>query len=224
MKKSLLATVIMGTLALTACGESEKSDDAVFKKEVKKEVVKPEDSEKALVADSEKGNVKLPMVKTELKKLGTDKSFLLKKDLLTQSSTSKEKVKKEMLEFKESGLSFTPLMKDEFDALKGIEKEGYELKLKNYRSTLSVLEIYLSDKYEGTKKQSFYFSESSLASEVGYFEVQFDDMSKEDMFIIKSEDKWVVFETKVEKEAREKKLKAFLESSKAKIKKSADKK
>lgn len=217
MKKTLLATLVLSSLALTACGESEKSEVSVAKDSAKQETV--ETSETAKSEDK----VELPMVKTELKKPGNDKSILLKSELLSGAEGSKDKVKTAMLKFKEDGLSFNLLMKDEVDALKGIAKDDYEIKLKDFKAKISVLEAFLSDKHEGTKKQSFYFSNTSVGSEVGFFEVQYDDMSKEDMFIYKSEGKWVVFETKAEKEAREKKLKAFLKAKQAELKKAAEK-
>lgn len=207
MKKTLVISVALTALALSACGESEKQAPGQSKENVTPSIEgKPAEK------------VELPKVDvTKIKKpaLNNDLFVQAKKDLLSDLSGTQDKAKKSLLSAKEKGLTFLEKSKEDFAGLKGMMKDEYEIKLKDYKLALSAVEIFLSDKYDGTNKQSFYFSEVATNSSIGFFEAQFDDMTKEMKFVVKEDKKWTVYETKAEAEKRMKELKAFIAKKKA---------
>ena len=223
MKKSLLATVIAGTFVLTACGSEEPKK---VETPVTKNAVKETKSDKSVVLETKsdksvapaKKDVELPKVEMPLKKapMASKEIELIKKDVLSEKKGSQDKLAEILLSEKEKGLAFSKKSKEEVDALEGLKKKEYEMQLKELEEAFSKVEVYVSDKYIDTKKQSFYISEFVVAPGVAFGEVQFDDQSKEKYFVFKSDDKWSIYETKADKEAREKKLKAYLESLKKK--------
>ena len=202
MKKIIVLSVALSALALTACGESENKVGT----EPKKEVVSKVDHTK-------QEKVELPkVIPLELKKPSFDNTLFVKakKELMSGVKGTQEKAKATLLAAKEKGLTFTVKTKEEVSALKGLMKDEYAIQLKDNKSATMAVEMFLSDKYDGQKKQSFYFSEIATSASIGFFEAQFDDLSKEMKFVVKDGAKWTVFETKGESVKRIKKMKDYL--------------
>jgi hypothetical protein len=206
MKKIIVLSVALSALTLTACGESEKKVDDSPKQE--------------LVSKSDtkiQKKVELPkVIPLELKKPNLNNGLFVKakKDLMSGVKGTQAKAKKSILEAKEKGLTFTVKTKEEVLALKGLMKDEYAIQLKDNESAIKAVEMFLSDKYDGQKKQSFYFSEIATTSSIGFIEAQFDDLSKEMKFVVRDGAKWTVFETKAEADKRIKKMKDYLAKKK----------
>lgn len=216
MKKTLLSALIVSSLSLVGCGsgESEKAPlnpAKEVKQEAKKEVKEDAKKDAKKDAKSEAKKVELPKVKTQAKPLVARKEVKLAVDnLLAEKAGAEDKLVALIKAEKEKGSAFVKQSKEEVEALKGMAKEEYEMQLEEYQKAFSALEVFVSDKYVDTKKQSFYFSDFVTLSTVAFAEVQFDDESKEVYFVLNEGGKWSPYETKKEKAEREKKLKDLL--------------
>jgi hypothetical protein len=199
-KKSLCTSIILGALVLTGC-ESElvNTSTVIDSEEVKTEVIDK--------------NIKLPLVTSEIKKIPTNTSFSKeKKDLLSEVSGAKEKLKLSIIDASEKGLIFEFISKEKLESLSEFKKDEYNIKLAGVNKPVLLLETYISDKYYGSDKQNFFLSKVLIANDVGYVESKYDDQSTEDFFLIKVGNDWAVFESKEEKEKRLNKIKLFLQS------------
>ena len=221
-KKALVISVLSSTLLLSACGQDEALVDPVktpetIEKEVDKKATEGKPSVDPALVDPNKEPKKESLVKDNLKEAEKNsKEISLAKKAFAKGTDAGRKEAQELLfKAQDKGHLFKEIFFDEIEKLSDKEKAQYEKQKDSLKPAISAAEIFLSDKYEGSEKQSFYFSKKAVAEDIAVFETEFDNKEKEIKFLTKNEKgDWVVFETKKEKLEREKSQKARLAAKK----------